>query len=794
MLSNTKGHKDLVRGFLVLCSLVIFAAAAAPQQPVPTVTPAATAASSPVETGEPKTFRYAFEAGLQFREANGDRPSKFEEYKSVFNAAVFRRFRFDYNPFGSPTFVRAFARNAGERDQDYYLEAGRYGRFRTTASWSSQPHLYSRGATSAWADFDDGVYLIPDNVQQALQVLDPPFTTATTTPNPALIAATGAYIDSVPRITVRSQRHTFSFEQEFDVTSNWSIRFRFHDYRRSGQRPLGTGSYERTGTAIGDTFRVHALELPAELDYRTDSFTFGTSYLTRHWGINFDYTFSKFNNGIEAYIYDNPFRITDQQATGGGNFNRSAFSRGLHSAYPDNKSHSIMISGFADLPFFDSRWAGAFGWSRWTQNEPFLPYTLNAAIVATNLGGLSPTDPASLPQESLEGEVENLTVHQMLSSRLTRDLTLNLHYRAYDYNNNTHEIRFPGYAAFLESFWRTSIAGFPTGTRFIENEPQSYLRQRASGELVWDLTRDLKWRGEYEWEGWNRVHRQAARTNEHKLMTSFSYRPINRVKLDLDYRYQFREPRAYDPGILEYSGLRMFDQATRIRHDIRFQMQWAIAPRLGFSGDFAYLSDDYDEEFFGTTRYIERRGGVELLYNLRENSTLYANYSREHYNTALKSIAKTGVPWDLRNRWDRNDRNINDNFGIGTTTYLMNSKLYLDAHYAFNSGRDLITTANPTQPAPSALLNAIAHPFPEAKYRYHEFTIDTNYQIRDKVAVGVRYYFEPFNFNDWQWNDLEPYPVDGLAPETDGRRFLLLDSRYTSHSAHIVSLYLRFGN
>jgi hypothetical protein len=206
------------------------------------------------------------------------------------------------------------------------------------------------------------------------------------------------------------------------------------------------------------------------------------------------------------------------------------------------------------------------------------------------------------------------------------------------------------------------------------------------------------------------------------------------------------------------------------------------------------VSDDYDENFYGLSRYIERRGSIEMLYNPQDNVTVYVNYSREHYNTALRSIAKTGTPFDIRNEWIRHDRNINDNFGVGMTTYMFRSKWFLDLNYNYNLGRDLITTANVTAPAPSAILNATAHPFPEAEYRLQEFSIDSNYQLSRNVALGIRYLYEPFKLDDWQLNNLSPYPVDRLAPEIDGRKFLLLDSRYSSHNGHIFSVYLRFGN
>lgn len=773
---------------LLILSIALFSTFAGAQSPSPT--PAKKDAVSRTEpvTEAPKDLRWVFEVGGQFRDADGERPSKFEEYKSIRNGFLLRRGSVQYNPGTSPYLFSFASRNVSERDQQYFLEVRKFGRFRTIGKWDSQPHLYSRGATSLLTATSPGIYSVPDSIQLNLQTLDPPMA-GTTVPNPALIAAVQSYVASAPRIDIRSQRQSITFEQRYNVNANWSLRFRLFDTKRFGERPLGTGSYERTGTSIGDTFRAHAIELPAQIDQRTTSLTFGTSYVTRNWGVNFDYTHSNFRNNIDSYIYDNPFRLVDQPTTGtGGAFNRMAFARGLHSAMPDNQSDGVTITAFLNLPY-DSRWAGAFGWERWTQDQQFLPYTLNTQTAAP----FDATNPANLPEPSLDGEIENLTVDQLFTTRPWKNFIFNARYRVYREENKTRQILFAGYAAFLEGFWRTSIVG-SFGTRLIENEPASYTRQKAGGEAIWEVTDYFKWRGEFEWEGWDRTNRQVEKSNEYKFLTAFTFKPTNKVKADIDYRYQNRKPDAYFPGPLENQLLRMFDQAKRVRNDVRLRWQWAAMPKLGIAGDFLYVADDYDENFYGLSNYIERRGSIEMLYNPQDDLTVYANYSREHYNTSLRSVAKTGVPFDIRNEWIRADRNVNDNFGIGLTTYLYRAKWFLDVNYNYNLGRDLITTANVSAPAPSAILNATAYPFPEAEYRMQEFSIDSNYQLAQNVALGIRYLYEPFKLDDWQLNNLNPYPIDRLAPEIDGRKFLLLDSRYSSHNGHIFTVYLRFGN
>ena len=94
-----------------------------------------------------------------------------------------------------------------------------------------------------------------------------------------------------------------------------------------------------------------------------------------------------------------------------------------------------------------------------------------------------------------------------------------------------------------------------------------------------------------------------------------------------------------------------------------------------------------------------------------------------------------------------------------------------------------------------SILNATAFPYPDVKSNYHELNVATNYQLTTNVALGFRYTFEPYRLNDFQSNGLNAYPIDGLPAEQQfpTSRPLLLDSRYSSHDAHVFGVYLRFS-
>lgn len=732
----------------------------------------------PAERKDPlRWFKTTADFGGQFRILDGERPSKFEEQRQVRRGLLLRNFRMVSKFEDSSYFFRFSGKEISERDQSYYLELGSYNRWRTVFEFQGQPFLYSRGATSLYINGGKGLLLVPDSIQQTLQ----------SKPNDRLPRAVNRAFEGARLIDLRTQRETFRLSQLFKFNDNLSLRLNYRHERRHGARPLGIGSYERVGTARGDTFKVLSTELPEPIDYRTNDVGFKLSYTRKSWGVSFNYNFSQFNNRISSLRFDNPFRFTDMQATGvDGVANRLGFAQGLYAPPPDNHAHTFIIAGYLDLPHA-SRIASAVGWSFWRQDEPFLPFTANTAIIASKLPpGTKPTQIEALPERSLDGQVDTFFNDHLFTSRLTDSLRVNLHYRNYNFDNNTESVHFPGYAAYSESYWRTSIA-----TRPIESEPISFRKQDASTELDWDITERLGVKCEYDWQAWNRYHRQVGRTNEHGISGQLSLKPVRWFSGKFKYRYSDRTPQSYYPGFKEYKLLRMFDQSKRLRHDVGMQWQAPIKPQFGLSGSFGYVSDDHDQNFLGLSKYILAYGSIDLLYNPTETTTVYVNYAREQIGSTLLTIAKTAVPYDNLNRWDRQTRDKVDTFGAGLTAYLINDKVAVNLQYGFSFADQHITTANPFVPKADSILNASPSKWPDVISHFHELYTDVNYQLTERVALGVRYLYEPYRLKDYSWDNLQPYMFEQFSEENDGRRYLLLDSRYSSYSAHAVGIYVR---
>lgn len=734
--------------------------------------------------GIPGLAKMEAEVGGEVRSVTGGHNSKFEEHRDIPQGVIFRDFDLRLEDPARPYRLDLRGFDLTRRDQTATVGFDRYGRVKLRFVWDQLPNFTARNVKSVLNEVGPNFHVVAAPSRQTLQ----------TTPDSGLGPIVLNVLASTPRSDLRSQRNTGTFTGSFTPRANWEVRFRVERQIRSGQRRVSIGTNNILATPLGDTFQNLGQEMGERLDHRTTTLGAGASYHRQRWLVNVDYSSSLFENREPGLRWDNPFRLTDASATGPtGGLGRGHFATGQLALPPDNQVHQITFSGFLLLPL-RSKFSGLFSLGYWRQDEPFLPFTLNTAIVASNLPpGVTPTQLSALPLPSLKGDVRTINQDYVLTSRVFQTLTLTFHYRAYDYDNNTPGIRFPGYASFGESFWRTSIVTDP-----IENLPFSFFRQKANGEATWRPSQALRFDGDYTWEGWNRTHREVSRTNEHTVGGRLTVTPIKWVETRLSYHYGDRIPRDYSPRYQEFSLARMFDQSRRLRHDLRSLVQLQPSARWFASVNYQYLGDRYDQNFFGLHNYLQSDFSADVGYSIREGSNFYVNYSGDRIRTDYATVARSGgaLPFrlpDTANTWLRDTRDRVDSFSLGWNSGALKERLAYDFSYGFAVSKNDIRTANPFGFQPGATLNAQAFPFPRIKDRFNELRAALQFKLRENLALGLTYLFEPYRLNDFMTDILDPWIPDRLAPENDAGRYLFLNARDGNHSGHVASVTLRYS-
>lgn len=759
---------------------------------------AAFAQSTPQEKAPPPPvgsdlLRLNIEFGGQLFSTSNDRWTKFMQFRDVPKNFTLTNLDFAVEKEGSPWSFTGLARDAAQLDQRYRLVLEKTGKMRAEFRYEGFPQFISRLVKAPYTEAAPGVLTLADTFQSALQA-------ATNAGVPPLV---NDLLLNTPFADLQTRRQKFSFLYDLTLTNHWDYFLQFSSDRKTGRKPIGFGTYERTQLATGGFFTVLGDELPEPIDNRTSSFRTGASFHNQRALLRFEYGVSWFENQVTALRWENPFSLTDQQGSlPAGAANRWRFGTGQLDLYPDNLSHTFTVSGRVNLPA-ESFFSALASWSFLRQDDDFLPWTLNTAIVTSVPAGVVPTNAATLPRANLDGQVNLFNSDVVLGTRKWDKVALTGRYRIYRYQNDTPQLPLPGYAAFGEAFWRTNIANVP----FTDlHEPNSYTRQQTSIEAVWKPMDALQWKLEPFWEGWEREHRQAEETNEYGAKTQFIYKPLNWFNTRVHYRYASRKPELYVVGPFEFSalttlppngfasGLRMFDQAHRNRNEAGIVLNFGATGPWMLSASYDYLGDRYDRNFFGLGTYLQGSVQVDLNYTPSDKYGLAFFYNRDRIRHHYRSIAKGAGAntWVLANEWDRDSRDLVDSFGLGFNAACLEQKINFNASYDLSFAKQTITTQNPNTVQANAFNDATAFPWPDVKNRFQELRFEASYRFRPNMEAGVRYLFEPYRLDDFAWDIMRPYMFGFEAPENDVRRMLFLDSRYGSTDAHLVGFFVRY--
>jgi hypothetical protein len=479
---------------------------------------------------------------------------------------------------------------------------------------------------------------------------------------------------TAPLTESRLRRDQALFRQTYQPTDKLEFYAQVSWLRNRGTRPMSAGTFVRRpvpggGLAdIGGLWEGIGQEFLEPIDQRTYQLKLGTQFRGKRWNAGVEYNLSLFRNRIESLIFENPFRVTDEEGclpnpapppplTCGAS-NRFREVRWQNDLPPNNDSHTITFWANVDVTS-QTQMRALFSLAYWTQNDRFLPWTMNTAIVPTHWDAASPitnpTDVNQLPARSLNGKMRNINQEYALVNR-RQNFRFQAQYRSQSLDSLTPTLSFPGYAAFGDSTWRAPATDFYNLP--IENLDWDFRRQNVDAGFQWDVARKLTWKLDYDWEIWNRKFRDVNRSNEHSIRNRLDFefnlsgdgqnagatpnpapKPITTLRLKLDYRYANRRPQAYNTqdlsfnanfagspaggpttawevtrttimkvGVpMEFNLLRRFDETGRIRNDGTFQLELQKGPRTSLSASYRYLGDEYDKNFYPVLAYIRKR-------------------------------------------------------------------------------------------------------------------------------------------------------------------------------------------
>jgi MtrB/PioB family decaheme-associated outer membrane protein len=713
------------------------------------------------QSGAPTTFTLGqIDFGVQQADSDTD-SSKFEEYRDVPSGIVVPFFRILTE--GKWT-IDLVAQNVLRKDGRYrlFLDAEPV---RLRVDYNRIPHRFGNDGHTLLEETGRGALEISDTVQRAHQTaLEQQFAANRNAINFNFLSnLVTPSLSAANTIDLELLRERGTAEVDLNPGKPLSVRLNYFREKRTGNRAAGTSF------GFGNV-----VESPEPIDYRTEEFG-ASAELDQTWGlVRGGVKYNTFTNPINTLTFDNPFRITDStdasayQAPSSASIGGAA--RGRVDLSADNEALTGMLGFQVRLPA-NSRFTADVSVSRWTQDDRFMPYSTNTAIVTPVVA----TDLNSLPERSLDGEIDVVSQSYFFSSRPLPRLGFTARYRVYDLDNDTRRIVFPGYVRFdavWEDIGRISV-------------PYGYRVNRGDATVSYDFGL-VSLEGGYRYQKWNRRFRDTRDTTENTLIASVDLKPLDWVQLRASYEKGKRDRSHYDteesedasftdPGppanLLE---LRRFDQAKK---DIdRFDGLLQLTPfgNLSFSLSYLYGHDDFSREpivaasglRYGLLDVKNRSFTAEADYSPTDRWSLYGFYTREHISNFQRGRQSGGtLSTNPLDDWTSDVDDEVDSFGGGATVALLPDRLDFRAFTRYQA----VDGRNDLDSPPGGTPDVAFDIFQFDDTKLWTISGEFEYRLAGRWSLALGGWIEDYEIDDSATTGLQNYvPASFFLAANDG--------------------------
>lgn len=570
---------------------------------------------------------------------------------------------------------------------------------------------------------------------------------------------------SLNPVNIKHDRQKFGGGFTWNIDKHWTFTTKFTHETKEGTRTVAAIFGENGGDPAGAI-------IPEPIDYVTNNFDIILQYSGDRAMFSLSYNLSKFDDKNTSLVFQNMFASSSWDVNAGfpGGFGQMALP-------PDNKASRITLSGgYLFSP--KTRATVNVMYSHATQNDPFLPYTVNP-LLAT---------PIPLPASSLMGEIDTLMVQLGLSSRLSSRLTLNVQFRFEDRDNNTPQ------NVYIKAANDSRGQGTLNSSLARINLPYDREQLRFKADLGYRLSSKVRLAILYTYEQLERTFAEVAKTKEHLFEGKVRFTPSTKTFGWLGISFADRNGTGYIDNFLflashtpEFLGPNPEDEFEN--HPLIRKFFIADREQLKFSGAFnwlpsnevtiglfgSFINNEYNNTVLGLTENTTASGTFDVAFMPSEVITYhaYVTYESLEYDQAGVSHRPFPPLNDLFNLatqgWTANTHDKVVTFGFGFDWQAIKDKLKFVADFTYsNANTEHFLTGGTT---------VTFLQLPDLKSKLVAVEAKMDYQYRPNITIRASYWFQDLEVTDWA--------LDGVDPDTM-RRIVGLGNQSPSYNVHIL--------
>lgn len=689
--------------------------------------PAAAQAVTATDNAEisPSLFDEAprqFEFGGRWSSVEGD-PARWQRYRDLRDGALLTKARYARNAPDEAWLFKAGADNVGWRDQRFFADYDRPGVISFRGRWDQIPQFYSVDTRTAYQTQSEGVLVLPDETQRAIQNGQ---------------AKLSAYVPLASQFDLRERRDVGTITVAATPTRNWDITSTLVTTKHSGELPWGA--------SFGFNNDV---EVALPYDSRTNDFTVGAEWTNTQAMVRVAYDGSWFDNLSDTLVWDNPLRLDDAVNLPG---------HGRTAVWPSNSAQTVSAAGYYKLPR-RTQLTGSISFADWSNDEPLQPFTINSAL---------PQFPP--PRSTADAGAHVFSANLNAVSRPTRDWRLSARIRHYGYNNQMAETAIPQFINY-----DTSVASAATGGPGLFGHSRTTVEADATWTGWQPVALGVRYARQdngydfrtFESTAENALHLTADAVGAQWLTFRAHYELADRSGSGLD------EESLVEIG--EQPALRHYDLANRARNRFTGQVDATPNELWMFSLSAGFGKDDYGDSYFGLQESTFRNMTVSADFGQPHGWGGGGSYSYERYAGLQRSRTASPGPQtsDPTRDWTVDSTERVHYF----SAYLQPARLgstetRLSYDYAKSNG-DYVYGVVPGGPVPTP------SPLPQVFNKLQELHVDVRHRLTNHLAATFSYLYEPFDVFDFA---LDPSVINGII---QGNTMVLgyVYRPYTAHSA-----------
>jgi len=599
-----------------------------------------------------------------------------------------------YRGNGNGGFLDLKAANLGLDSREVSVEAGRQGKYGVTLHYDQIPNFRRNDALSPFQNAGSGQMTLPVGWVKEFNTTD-------------LLSQNA---DLLTKTTLGTERDRLGFKFSLIQSKEWGLGGYYQHEEKSGTRDQSAN------------ILTTAVQLPVPVRYQTDNFGLAVNYQGKDFQARLGYDGSVFENDLNAIQWDNPFD--------------SPYSSGQIAEAPDNQFHQI--SATLGYQLTDrTRLSARLNRGKLTQNESFLPYTVNPTIS---------TSP--LPATSLDGKVDTTLAKIEINSRPSNRMRVDASY-TYSERDNKTPVNSYEYVVTDALLW-SSLS--------LQNRPYSYEQHLLTAKVGYKISGNTDISGGFDRDQMNRTYVQVEETDDQTLWAKLKTSWSDTVETSLKLSYANRNastpvPRTTFTG--EPDLLLIHNLADRERNKLGIDVAFNPNEKLSLGVNVDYFKDDYDEMVLGLKTASGANANINLTYTFNESLSASTYYSVERL-----ASKQGGLP-----TWVLSDAYLTQTVGVGANWAAIPKKLNVGADLVYSDYTGKIDFDNGT-------------PLPNLGATLILASIHGDYKIKDGVTLRAAYSYERYKESDWA--NIIPSTVLtlGMTPQTQEVHLIYFSVRY----------------